>query len=308
MHNTQFIFVIGAPRSGTTWLHKMIAEHPAVYSLNGSNTFLQGYIFPLLDKYEREKIIFTDKGFTRGIPSKLNRGEWEIIISDYVKRFYQIIPHDSKFYVEKATDLTSEIHKIKKYIPNSKFVHIIRDGRNETLSEMKLRKKYGAPFGIEDVYRGAHRWKKQITEARENSEGFKKDYLEIYYEQLFEDTEYYLNKIFLFCGLADENKISKEIGEKYSYKNNTVSMPTSKVANDEGKLINPFEKEMSKIEQALFDYIAGDLLINLGYRSNLTKDKKLLILFIQYLYLPFYKFKKIFSKALSLFKKYFKST
>ena len=41
MKDIQFVFVIGVPRSGTTWLHQMIAAHDDCVSLNGSNTFLQ---------------------------------------------------------------------------------------------------------------------------------------------------------------------------------------------------------------------------------------------------------------------------
>lgn len=299
--NTIFVFVIGAPRSGTTWLHKMIAEQPDIYSLNGSNTFLQGYIFPLLKKYKNEKRIFKERNFTRGLPSKLNEKNWENLLQDFIYRFYSIIPDDYNFYVEKATDLTSEINKIKQYLPNSKFIHIIRDGRNETLSEIKLRKEYGAPFGIQDIYNGANRWKRQITEARIKSESFKSDYLEIYYESLFEETEYYLDKVFKFIGLPDNKETLTEICKLYSYKNNTVSMPTSQIANDQGGLINPYEKEMSKSEIAFFEYIAGDLLDSLGYKRAVYN--RFFHNYIKYIYLPKYLIKLKIFKLYSLMKR-----
>jgi hypothetical protein len=304
MMDTTFIFVIGAPRSGTTWLHKMIAEHPDIYSLNGSNTFLQGYIFPLLEKYKNEKRVFTERDFTRGLPSKLNEEEWEKIIHDFIHRFYSVIPDNFKYYVEKATDLTSEIGNIKKFIPNSKFIHIIRDGRNASISEVKLRKKYGSPFGIEDIYQGAIKWKKQIEEARLNAKDFENDVLEIKYEDLFKDRKLYLKRIFNHIGLDDNETIINSINNKFNYKSNPVSMPTTKITGKNGELFNTYMAEMDKTKQALFEYLAGDLLKALGYPVKNYANKKLVKMYIKRIYIPTYKFAKLnASLKKSIFKK-----
>ena len=303
IENSNFIFIIGAPRSGTTWLHKMISAHEDVFSLNGSNTFLQVYIFPLENIYNREKTIFADKGFTRGLPSKLSESQFLSLMTDFIKRFYEILPRDKKYYVEKATDLTSEIHKIKKYIPYSKFVHIIRDGRNETISEIKLRKKYGAPFGSKDVYTGAMRWKKQVEEARMNSSNFLSDVIEIKYEDLLKNTEFFLEKIFKHIGLNCEKKDIIQISEEYHYKNSKVSNPTTEVADSKGNPFKAFAKEMNIFEQALFEHIAGDLLESLGYKTKKLMNNPFYYVYVNFLYIPFYHLKRIILSILRVFVK-----
>jgi len=294
---TIFVFVIGAPRSGTTWLYRMISEHCEIYSLNGSNTFLHKYMFPLMERYDREKKLFADRGFTRGLPSKIDKDEFENLISDYITRFYDFLPETQKYYVEKATDITSEIHKIKKFIQNSKFVHIIRDGRNATISEIKLRKRYGAPMGTRDLFSGSIQWKKQIIEARQNSSQFSSDVYEVKYEDLFKNTKYHLKKIFNHIGLMIENSELDRICNKYDYKSNTVSMPTSSVAQDNGELHNAFITEMSKSDQALFEYLAGDVLKILDYPMQNLLDNRIILFFILYVRIPFQKMINIINRA-----------
>lgn len=42
LSSKQFLFIVGAPRSGTTWLFEMLSEHPSVVSLKKELTlFLQ---------------------------------------------------------------------------------------------------------------------------------------------------------------------------------------------------------------------------------------------------------------------------
>ena len=294
--NRTFIFVIGAPRSGTTWLHNMIADHDAVFSLNGSNTFLQKYILPLENEYSREKFNFANRGFTRGLPSKLNQTEFQLLLSDFIRRFYKIIPKDKEFYVEKATDITSEIHRIKKYIPNSKFIHIIRDGRNQTLSEVKLRRKYGTPFGVKGIYEGAVRWKKQVEEARKNASAFSFDVLEVKYEDLFNNTELHLGRIFKHIGIACDAHILNMICSKYNYNVNPVSNPMSSLVNPDGKPVQVYEDEMSLSDRALFEYLTGNLLKSLGYTDKHLLNNKALFAFTKFIKIPCYFLKLFISK------------
>lgn len=281
-----FIFVIGVPRSGTTWLFDMIAAHDDVVSLNGSNTFLQQYVFPLKTRYHRERETFTQKGFTRGLPSKLSESEFEKLILGFIQSFYERLPANRGFYVEKATDLTSEIHKIRKYMPNSKFVHVIRDGRNSTLSRIKNRKSLGKPFGVKDLHEGATSWRKQILEARENSAGFSADMIEVKYEDLLKDPEHYLGLIFRHVGLARDEKKIAEICRQFDFNNRPVSNPTSPIANSSGDPWQPYKSEMSISEQAYFEYLAGDMLQSLGYLNKQLLANKKLRVYIKYIRVP----------------------
>ncbi len=299
MVNTTFVFIIGVPRSGTSWLYEMISAHDDVFSLNGSNTFLHQYIFPLEEKYNREKQIFTDRGFSRGIPSKLSKNEFEKLISDYIRRFYDFLPEKQQYYVEKATDITSELHKIRKYIPNSKFIHIIRDGRNSTISRIKNRIAYGRPFGVSDVYEGAIGWKQQIEEARQNSSEFSSDILEVRYEDLLNNPEHYLGKIFQHIGLIFEQQTISNICNKFHHKTKLISNPNSSIVNSDGKPAQVYEIEMSKVNQALFEYLAGDLLKSLDYKNENLLNNRIFLIYIKYFKLPVYFAKKRFSVILN---------
>ncbi|MBK6409422.1 MAG: sulfotransferase [Flavobacteriales bacterium] len=50
----QFLFVVGAPRSGTTWLHHMLAEHPDVASMEPELTVFS-YLHLWEQRFQREK-------------------------------------------------------------------------------------------------------------------------------------------------------------------------------------------------------------------------------------------------------------
>jgi hypothetical protein len=87
---------------------------------------------------------------------------------------------------------------LKEAFPQAKFVHIIRDPRDYCLS---VKKTWG-----KDMYRAAHRWREDILTARTDGRRLKEDYLEVFYEQLLENTEGTLQEIcrFLKCTFCPE--------------------------------------------------------------------------------------------------------
>ncbi|QIA08522.1 sulfotransferase family protein [Draconibacterium halophilum] len=298
---TTFIFIIGAPRSGTTWLHKMISEHPEVSTFNGSNTFLQGYIFPLIEKYKHEKKEFTERGFTRGLPSKITQKQLNSLIIEYIRIFYQFIPENKQYYVEKATDLTSELNSIKYFIPNSKFIHIVRDGRNAVLSEVKIHKKY--EIGIDNILLGAKKWVSQILDVREYQSKHNQDIIEIKYEDLFQNTNLYLTRIFDFLGVSNETGLVTKISEKYNYKRNMVSMPTNNRLSFSDGLFNTYKKEMNYFELTLFEYLASDILKDFGYEVDNKRISFISNRLIKYVVIPYFNtkyFLKILAKKIKI--------
>lgn len=278
----QFVFVVGVPRSGTTWLFNMLAEHADICSLDGANTLFQHYIFQMEKMYQKEELTLKSKGFNRGMPSKFTPEEFHGLLSEYVNIFYQQLPANQPFYVEKATDLLSEAANILRFIPQAKFIHIVRDGRDSALSDMKYRKKYGPPLGIENIYEAALRWKDDTSAFRQQMNLHPEQMLEVKYEDLLVDTVPKLQEIFEFMGCNISSEITARIAKKFDHRSNPVSKPTSGVADKQGKPLHPYLTEMPNTEQAVFEYLAGNTLSKYGYQTSSLMSSVLFSFYIKW--------------------------
>ena len=264
----QCVFVVGVPRSGTTWLFKMLAAHPGFCSLNGANTLFQNYIFPMEKAYRDEEMGLKNKGFDRGMPSKLDPTEFHKLLLHYVDFFYENFSITNPFYVEKATDLLDQTKNILRFVPNAKFIHIVRDGRDSALSDIKYRKKYGFPLGIENIYEAAQRWKNETLSYRQQMRLHPEQMMELKYEDLLSNTSLKLHDIFEFIGCHSTHELSEQIAKKFDHRTNMVSKPTSDIADKAGRPLHPYFSEMTKKELAIFECIAGDTLIKYGYPKS----------------------------------------
>jgi Sulfotransferase family len=105
------IFILGAPRSGTTLLLSILSANPRLFSIPK-----QTYAF---DKWK------TING--REIPSRLDRLYREFIISK--------IPADARRWIEKTPKHIQSLDKILDYFKDDvQILHIIRDGRDVVTS------------------------------------------------------------------------------------------------------------------------------------------------------------------------------
>lgn len=280
--NKQFVFVVGVPRSGTTWLFNMIAAHPDFCSLDGANTLFQHYIFRMEKMYQKEEVDLKSKGFNRGMPSKFTPENFHDLLAKYVDIFYEQLSPDKPYYVEKATDLLSEAANIRRFIPHAKFIHIVRDGRDSALSDMKYRKKYGSPLGIENIYEAAQRWKDDTLAFRQEMRLHPEQMIELKYEELLVETVPMLQQVFEFIGADASPEITKQIVNKFDYRLNPVSKPTSGVADKQGKPLHPYLTEMSKTEQAVFEYLAGNTLSKYKYLTSSLMNSALFSFYIKW--------------------------
>ena len=95
---------------------------------------------------------------------------------------------------EKTPTYVQKMKLIQRAIPEARFVHVIRDGRDVALSVLDRT--------VRDLTAGdiAKRWQKKITKAREDSPKLD-HYMEIRYEDLILDTEPVLRRVCEFIEL-----------------------------------------------------------------------------------------------------------
>jgi len=242
------IFIVGAPRSGTTLLYNLLAQHPSLA------WFTQKTLKKFLSKDFLQEIYLRRRVFgLRSIPYHIDPfnirffstletpgevgnlwrnvfvGDWNPKISEKNLQVLKktivnlLYKKQKKRFLSKYPRNSIWIPEINKCFPNSKFVHIIRDGRPVVNSMLRRSKDnpseyFGIPLKsskknqMDRLEKHATQWMQVIKAIKNSFENLNKDqFIEIKYEDLVRFPNVYLDKITKFCEL-----------EKYDYyiKNN----------------------------------------------------------------------------------------
>ena len=177
---------------------------------------------------------------------------------------------------DKTPNYVRRMGLIHGLLPEARFVHIIRDGRDVALSTRDLW------FGPDSVEEAARRWRSLIEEARRQS-GELPHYLEVRYEDLVSETESTLRGIGEFVDLpwdpgmlayhatADERlkEINRDIetpkGKKVVRGEMRRSLHTLTGKPPQRDRIARWRTEMGETDRRRFEEVAGGTLRGLGY-------------------------------------------
>jgi hypothetical protein len=122
---------------------------------------------------------------------------WRMTMRPVVEAFPQ-----ASFLIEKTPDHATEMARILKVLPDSKFIHVIRDARGVAASMFAARKHFWGKWAAGSPKDAALWWRKAVTTARDAGRQLGPDrYTEVFYEDLLADTPTGLQKLFAFCGL-----------------------------------------------------------------------------------------------------------
>jgi Sulfotransferase family len=280
------VFVVGMNRSGTTLLRMMLDAHPQL-TIPPETHFVPDLIKACREdgataedalaamKSARE---WGDFGFSdeemlarlRALP-KLRPGP-------AVRTFYEAYMQQQgkPRWGEKTPTYVQKMKLIQRALPEARFVHVIRDGRDVALSVLDRTVR---DLTAADI---ARRWQKKITKAREDAPALD-HYMEIRYEDLILDTEPVLRKVADFIDLPwDDVMLSyhERSGERLKEmaralpgdgrakelsverRMATHAMTTKPPSADR---VARWRTQMSAQQRAEFEGVAGDLLSELGY-------------------------------------------
>jgi Sulfotransferase family len=271
-----FVFVVGCGRSGTTLLRAMLDSHPDLAIPTGS-----GFIPPLLrtrGELERDGAIDADHYLDMIQETRFKR--WELdaevvrsaliaaapgTVEDAIRATYRAYARDrgKRRYGDKTHGYVLHISAIAQAFPESRFVHIVRDGRDAALSLKE------APFGPSEITPAARFWRRRVEEGRRagNRLGPAR-YREVRYERLVEDPEGELRPLSAFLDLAFEPSMLRYFerasdvarGLVHPEIHRRISAPPSKQRD--------WRAQMDPEQVKAFEMVAGPTLLRFGYERG----------------------------------------
>jgi hypothetical protein len=287
-------FVVGVGRSGTTLLRMMLDAHPQLAMPPETH-----FINPLIQASGRLR--FNPKTASRAIVKDERRrwkdfglAEEDLLIrfeaiesfntSDAIRGFYELYAskHGKPRWGDKTPDYIRKMKKIQKTLPEARFVHVIRDGRDAGLSQnARIAKRGKDPVPPREM---ARRWRKRIAKSQDDAAAVE-HYLEVRYEDLVSDTETVLRRVCEHVELefdpgmlryyeraeerlqemagalpAKKGRPEREAGERVAAHAMTTKPP-------DPERLQVWKQEMSEDENAEFEQAAGYLLDQLGYET-----------------------------------------
>lgn len=265
----RFVFVIGSPRSGTSWLHRMIAEHPSVASLEGELTVFSRYVAPWVKGYDNERGHIERNEWHQGLPLLFTQAEFDEYMRSIIGRIYDRMLSarpEATHLLDKHPDYCHHLQLIERFLPGARFVHIVRDGREVAVSMISAKRRLG--FGTGDVEGAAREWSQCTTKARAFGERIGERYLEVRYEDLQRATPTMLATVLRHCHLGTEDREVARISEKFHISRAQVSRGDTTLNALRGIPGAIWRQNLSLKQRYVFDQVAGDLLRDLGYAER----------------------------------------
>ena len=270
----EFLFIVGSPRSGTTWLQLMLGSHPSVCA-TAELTLYDKYLAPWLDAWKAEVRMTEEGKCYLGMPVLWDEAEFHSFLSGFLQTAYSKMlstKPEASHILDKHPGYSQFVGTIQHFIPQARFIHLIRDGRDVAASLFAASRQLRW-FARRPLYDYAQVWKRQVLAARKAG-AFKNHYLEVRYEDLSASPTATLKTVFDFCGLDADDDLIETIVKEHVFENvkRSRSTPAAGVKVPEGHYrqgkVGTWRESFSAAHRYLFDRIAGDLLQELGYARN----------------------------------------
>ncbi|MGH9360521.1 MAG: sulfotransferase family protein [Thermoanaerobaculia bacterium] len=281
--------IVGVPRSGTTLLRLMLDAHPelAIPPETGFLTALAA--LAARGEESREAVLRAISGSPcwpdfHLDPAALAReleGIEPFTAAEGARAFYRLYARrfGKARFGDKTPGYAGRLAAIESLLPEARFIHLIRDGRDVALS---VRGLWFSPG--DTLERIACDWRKRVRKARAQAARCR-HYLEVRYEELVADTTSVLRRVCDFAELRFEPAMEAyhlraperlqehearlgEDGRPVITKEERLHNQRFTTRAPERSRVFRWRREMAPEERARFEGVAGDLLRELGYEAG----------------------------------------
>lgn len=261
------IFILGAPRSGTSVLYKKMAQHPDLAFISNltkkypESLLLTRLILLFRDDHRPTEAKKVWRRYSSGEGSARSRSDVNPRARDFLRG---VVANNLRLrgrprFISKDPGNSLRVGFLDEIFPDALFVHIIRDGRAVVQSAVRNRRERGQWYGIKIpgweryvdrpwIETAGMQWKVTVQTARaQGNELGPERYLEVRYEEFTDAPAATLERIASFCGLRWDPQQLAALVEDVKSRN------------------FKWREDLSADDLELLQSVIGDLMKELGY-------------------------------------------
>ncbi|MGQ0704098.1 MAG: sulfotransferase family protein [Gemmatimonadales bacterium] len=270
------MFIVGCPRSGTTWMALLLAQHPEIQACQQIGAISSLHKFYLYwrrgethTRYHCSVIRFPDGDLASGgkpvyeplMSRETMLGIGRTMLDQVYGQAEAKHPGAKVIAISMPENaLTAEL--MVELMPDAYFLHLIRDPRAVFVSQRRGTEDFGARFPT-DPYNCALSWNNYVTKARKLV-ALSPHYREVRYETLKQNGAAELRGILEWLGVTADPAWCERITAATTVQKLQGTPGTPKNFFRAGKA-EGWRKEMKSRELQTVEYFARDLMLELGY-------------------------------------------
>lgn len=279
--------LVGAPRSGTTWLQTILGSHPDVATPQETDLFSR-YVAPLEAAWAWQMRGGPDDWVARrlkGLPGVLTRSQLleveRALVREVLEATVAMKP-GATVVVEKSPSHSLCVDVIRAVRPDAPFVHVVRDGRDVAASLVRAAQGWGAAWAPATLAAAAAMWVEHVLGARD-ARSAAAGYCEVRYEVLRAGGAPAIVDVFAAIGVTVDEAEAQALldAERLDDARTRSTRAHAIVAGGEFAACGPAPEpegffgsgggdwqHWSARERADFVAVAGPLLVELGYAPD----------------------------------------
>lgn len=262
------VFIGGAQRSGTTLLRNMLTAHSAV-AIPEESWFIHG-TYQELARHGRPDDVHLGWRLIRERPGFI---QWQLPPARVEELLESVPPHSYADLVrslfaayarsrgkphagDKTTGNALRFLWLAEMFPSSRFVHVLRDPREACMSLAVQ------PFNRGGLVGAARSWRRHVSRARAAADRLGPRLLEVRYASVVRDPQAELERLCRFLGLAFDPAM-------LCYGASADVLPShdldTRAREPLQENVRPWQQELTADEISLIEFIAGELMDEVGY-------------------------------------------
>ncbi len=289
-----YAFIVGCPRSGTTWLQLLLAQHSEVATVQETHLF-RAYLAPLYARWKRELEAWDDeerageRGW--GLSPLLDERAFDDLCRGFAegvlaRALPEAAPEEggrrpvgvpARVLVEKTPSHCLHAGLIRRLLPGARFLHVVRDPRAVAASLRRASRRWWGGWAPERPEEAAAWWVEHVQAGLAIPSAACR---RVRYERLHEDAARELAGALRFLGVTAAPEACEEAAARCRIErlrggasDVRSPRPLSEAPDGfyaEGK-VEGWREELSPAEIAAVEAVAGPLMGELGY-APATRD------------------------------------
>jgi hypothetical protein len=265
------VFICGSARSGTTWTLDLFAAHPEVAAVMEPWLLTQthgvtGVMVQINWVSAAREASFARSALRTGVAALVPYEEMVRDLGDLVGRWLMRAVEPGRRFLAVKDPL--DVRAAAILFPQSRFIHVVRDGRDVALSMRRAGESWDPTMRREGMAWRAEAWRRQVDNVRAHRAWLGDRYLEVRYEDIRADVTAAVQRLYDFAGIPYDSALLERVRRDTDLANQPAAARESGFRGGGAEAADGWREAFGLRDARGFDRAAGDLLVELGYAAN----------------------------------------